>query len=36
MDLILHIKHGGSMTSYAITMSFGELQPIYAGDFNAA
>ena len=23
---------GGSMTSYAITMSFGELQPIYAGD----
>ncbi len=24
--------HGGSMTSYAITMSFGELQPIYAGD----
>ena len=31
MDHILHIK-GGSMTSYAITMSFGELQPIYAGD----
>ena len=23
----------GSMTSYAITMSFGELQPIYAGDY---
>ena len=24
--------HGGSMTSYAIAMSFGELRPIYAGD----
>ncbi len=23
----------GSMTSYSITMSFGELQPIYAGDY---
>ena len=23
---------GGSMTSYAIGMSFGELRPIYAGD----
>ena len=24
--------HGGSMTSYALNMTFGELQPIYAGD----